>query len=74
MELALHHGDLHPYRGVVCKGVSYFAGAMEGGPYRLRVIEEEGGTRRLVSIVADDEAFCVRCEEAVLGKVRYEIE
>jgi len=73
MELALHHGNFPSYKGVLCVGVTYFCGSLEGGPYRLR-IEERSAEGEPIGILSDDGRFVVKCDKVSLGKIRYQID
>lgn len=72
MELALHHGTFPKFTGLICTGVTYFKGRMEGGPYDLRFVEETSVDGPIIAILDEAEDFVLKCSAIQVGKIRYQ--
>jgi hypothetical protein len=67
MELSLNHG-VPVGLGLICQWTRYFSGALEGGPYRLRLVEEDGADGSEITVASDDGKFVLKCGEIKIGR------
>ena len=65
MHLALHKGDFPRHIELICLGVTYFAGEMQGGAQSLRLVDGENGQLELRG-----ERFLLRFERFEFGTGR----
>jgi hypothetical protein len=70
MRLALHKGEFPEYQEIVCSGVSYFEGFLEGGPYRLTIFEEATPARSETLLVSEKRDLLIRCLRVEQGRSR----
>jgi hypothetical protein len=69
MRIALHQGDFPRHHELVCGGVSFFRGPLQGGPYRLR-IEIAPGQSGPHTLRDDAGQFEVVCSSIDVGVTR----
>ena len=75
MVLALHHGAYPRRTDVLATGCSYFRGKLEGGPYRLALVELSrdplGGKRAPIEyrLFDQDGQFELICDDLTVGPV-----
>ena len=67
MRIAIHEGDFPNHHELICGDVRTFRGAMQGGPYRLRLTTGDNG---LLELIDQAGAFELRCGRIAIGRSR----
>jgi hypothetical protein len=68
MRIALHQGDYPQHHELVCGDARTFHGALQGGPYRLRL--EMAQTDRSIRLYDEEGRLELRCGSIILGTSR----